>query len=553
MAHFGASLALTMVLVAQDAPRGGDEGRRPARGPRTKPVAVQVGTIHPISGPEIKNGVLLISGGAITAIGTAAEVTIPADAEVLAFPEGHAYPGLVDAGTTLYLDGPALADATTDAGSDVRSAFDPNDPDAGAVTAAGITTAYVAIRSGAAWRGQGALVRPRAGKIVPFRTGGPQGAQAPTGGAAVELRVSAGTAHPVERQKALTNLGDPFDQLEGYEKTFTEHEKALGDYKKKYEEFLSWHKARNPEAASESRPSSGPGSRALPASAPASSAPLRTPPEGAESRPAQDGAGQGRGGRGGRRGGFPPGGGPGQGPGQGPTPGNAPTTAPAAGPQAAPAGNANATPPAAGGQAPTKPTFPKEPQHDLAKDALLKIKKGDLPLRIEAQKEDELRAALKLQKDKQLKRVVLTGATEAAGLAKEIAELGVPVVLNGLATGAANADSPDEDDTDPAARLPLAKALGDAGVTLAIASGSTKAARNLPLLAANAVGQGLSEAAALRAITLSAAEVLGIARSCGSLEKGKLGDVVITSAPLLRSDARVLRVLSAGETVYESK
>ena len=558
LALLGSSLALIGVLAAQDAPRGGDEARRPGRGPRAKTMALKVGTIHPISGPEISGGVLLIANGSITAIGSASDVKIPADAEVIEFPEGHAYPGLIDAWTSLYLDAFAQADASADASSEVRTALDPNDAEAAAVVAGGVTTAYIANRAGTMWRGQGTLVRPRAGKIVPFRPGsGPAAPGSPVVGAAVEMRVSAGNVHPVERQKALGNLGEPFDQLEGYEKSLTEHAKALEEYKKKYEEFLSWHKALaptgnsgsngNPGAGSESRPSSGPGTRAAsaPNSALTSNPAARGSGDGAESRPSGDG--QGRGGRGGRRGG---GGGLGQNPSGTGNPGSQPGGAT---PAAVSGGVASQPAEPKTGQAPTKPSYPKEPARDLAKDALIKVKKGDLPLRIEAEKEDEIRAALKLQKDKLLKRVVLTGAAQAGGLAKEIAEQGVPVVLTGLATGAPDAEANDDEDAQPHLRIPVAKALGDAGVTIAIASGSSKAARNLTLLAANAVGLGLSEVAALRAITLSAAEVLGIARQCGSLEKGKLGDVLVTSAPLLHSDSRVLRVLSAGETVYESK
>jgi imidazolonepropionase-like amidohydrolase len=145
---------------------------------------------------------------------------------------------------------------------------------------------------------------------------------------------------------------------------------------------------------------------------------------------------------------------------------------------------------------------------------------------------------------------VLEGAAEAGPLAGSIAEQGVPVVLTGLAD-AANADADAEQQSRT--RAGLAKTLADAGVTVVIASGSGRAARNLPLIAAAAVGHGLPEAVALRALTLSAAEVLGIARTVGSLERNKLGDVLVTSGPLFASDSRVLRVLSAGESVYEAK
>ena len=56
---------------------------------------------------------------------------------------------------------------------------------------------------------------------------------------------------------------------------------------------------------------------------------------------------------------------------------------------------------------------------------------------------------------------------------------------------------------------------------------------------------------AVRAITLTPAELLGVADRVGSIEPRKLADLVITSAPLGSSDARVLRVLSSGVSLKE--
>ena len=120
-------------------------------------------------------------------------------------------------------------------------------------------------------------------------------------------------------------------------------------------------------------------------------------------------------------------------------------------------------------------------------------------------------------------------------MAAALARQGVPVVLAG--TGDAD--------------LPAQLTADD--VSIAIASGSVQRARHLPLLAAHAVGEGVDEATALRAITLTPAEILGVSRDVGSLEAGKLADVVVFSAPIFSSDARVLRVLSAGSTQYEAR
>ena len=72
-------------------------------------------------------------------------------------------------------------------------------------------------------------------------------------------------------------------------------------------------------------------------------------------------------------------------------------------------------------------------------------------------------------------------------------------------------------------------------------------------MAAAAVGRGLAPDAALRAITLTPAEILGVDADTGSLSRGKFADVLVTSGPLFASDSRVLLVLSKGRTEYEAK
>ena len=96
--------------------------------------------------------------------------------------------------------------------------------------------------------------------------------------------------------------------------------------------------------------------------------------------------------------------------------------------------------------------------------------------------------------------------------------------------------------------------LNEAGIAFAIASGTARLSPLLPMMAdAAIIGRGLSPEAALRAITLTPAEILGIAEDTGSLARGKFADVVVTSGPLFQSDSRVLLVLAKGRTEYEAK
>ena len=87
----------------------------------------------------------------------------------------------------------------------------------------------------------------------------------------------------------------------------------------------------------------------------------------------------------------------------------------------------------------------------------------------------------------------------------------------------------------------------------AIASGSARLASVLPMMGAAAVGAGCSPEAALRALTLTPAEILGVAKDTGSLSRDKFADVLVTDGPLFASDSRVMLVLSKGRTEFERK
>ena len=132
-------------------------------------------------------------------------------------------------------------------------------------------------------------------------------------------------------------------------------------------------------------------------------------------------------------------------------------------------------------------------------------------------------------------------------MAADLARQGIPVVIANILPGTTPEAYGDGDGGE------LSAQLSSSGVAVAIASGTVSNARHLPLLAAYAVGRGLDPDTALRAITLTPAEILGVSREVGSLEPGKLADIAVFSAPIFASDARVLRVLSAGTTQYEGR
>jgi imidazolonepropionase-like amidohydrolase len=531
------SLALVLVpaawLTAQDG--------RTRRGGRNRTVlALEVGTIHTVSGPTIEKGVILIRGGRILGVGPADKVRIPTSAVVERYPDAHAYPGLVDALSSAFTSAKELSNSSTNAGTDFFDALDASDEASRKLVRAGITTAYVSNRSSATWRGLGAIVRPNANGFSTLR-GKRHGG--------VSLRMTTGNraGHALDRLKKFDTTGNVFDSLEVYEKKQKDYEKALADYKKSYQNYLDHFRKKSkktgksrpgdkPDPAKKSGAAGGKSEKGGTNAKPSGKQPAGKNSTGETGTRRTEGRRGRRGGPGGRRrtpgaGGRPKGG-----------PAGTTTAAPRGGAKGAPAKDKKSS----GGAAPKKPKWPKRVKKDPAKEALLKILSGKLPLRVEVHRKDEIRAALFMAMNKELPGITLEFATDAGAIAKELAESGAPVVVTDLLPMKTDLEQKRD-------RGALPASLHEAGVAVAIGSGSVDNARNLTLMAAYACGRGLPEDAAVRALTLTPAEILGVADQIGSLARNKVADILITTGPLLRSDTRVVRVIAQGRTQYEAK
>jgi imidazolonepropionase-like amidohydrolase len=160
-------------------------------------------------------------------------------------------------------------------------------------------------------------------------------------------------------------------------------------------------------------------------------------------------------------------------------------------------------------------------------EALGQVLDGRVPLMLEADRSSDIESALKLARDFNLK-LILSGAAEAWMVADKIAAARVPVL-----TGAMN--NIPISFSSLGTRQENAGLLRRAGVTVVIignAGGGDEEAfnvRNVRFEAGNAVAYGMSREDALRAITLTPAEVFGVADRIGSLQPGKDADVVVWS------------------------
>lgn len=184
---------------------------------------------------------------------------------------------------------------------------------------------------------------------------------------------------------------------------------------------------------------------------------------------------------------------------------------------------------------------PAPPERKLKLEALLPALEGKIPVVFRAHRETDMRAALAIADEFGLKPI-LNHATEAYRIAPLLAERKVPVVLGPVTTQPSHFETWN-------ATFWNAALLAEAGVPFAIQTGSAHNLRKLPFEAGLATAYGLPEQAALRALTLGAAEALGIAGERGSLEEGKIANVVLLTGSPLEPRSAVKHVFIRGREV----
>jgi imidazolonepropionase-like amidohydrolase len=167
--------------------------------------------------------------------------------------------------------------------------------------------------------------------------------------------------------------------------------------------------------------------------------------------------------------------------------------------------------------------------------------KGQKPVVLEAETASEFDAAIALAQEFKLK-IVLNHLSHAQPVLDQIAALKVPVIVGPIY------EAPNEDQRyDAVFKLPAE--LYKRGVKIVFASYDAHQSRNLPYQAGYAVAYGLPYDEALKAITLNAAEVWGVADKLGSLDVGKQANVIIANGDPLDVKTDVKHVFIGGVDV----
>ncbi len=179
-----------------------------------------------------------------------------------------------------------------------------------------------------------------------------------------------------------------------------------------------------------------------------------------------------------------------------------------------------------------------------AMDALAQVVRGERKLMIEVNSARDIRKALEWIESRNLKgNVVLSGVLEGWRVAGEIAAAGVPVLAGPVLTiPTRSSDRYDKAYANPGL-------LAAAGVQVAIRSGETENTRNLPFHAGFAVAYGMDREAALRAVTIEPARIFGVADQVGSLEAGKMANVIVTTGDPFETRTQVRHVFINGYLV----
>lgn len=173
-------------------------------------------------------------------------------------------------------------------------------------------------------------------------------------------------------------------------------------------------------------------------------------------------------------------------------------------------------------------------------EALLPVLRGQLPLLAIANRRSDIETALRIAREYKL-RLILGGAAEGWTIPQQIAAAGVPVLVQPMD----NLPSYDA----LGVRYENAALLAKGGVKLALLETATENTRNLRQQAGNGVASGLTWEQALRAVTLTPAEIFGVADRYGSLEVGKVANVVVWSGDPFEFSTGVEHVFIRGKEI----
>jgi len=185
---------------------------------------------------------------------------------------------------------------------------------------------------------------------------------------------------------------------------------------------------------------------------------------------------------------------------------------------------------------------PKPPERDLKLEALGRVLRREMKARVHAHRADDMLTAIRIAEEFGLD-LTLEHATEGYKIADVLAAKGIPVTAGPILFSRGKYELRRMTPRNPGL-------MAKAGVKVAIQTDEMSAVKYLTINAALAVREGLPEDEALKAITINAAEIIGVEDRVGSLEAGKDADVVVFDGHPFDYRAVVDLVLVDGQVAY---
>jgi imidazolonepropionase-like amidohydrolase len=181
-------------------------------------------------------------------------------------------------------------------------------------------------------------------------------------------------------------------------------------------------------------------------------------------------------------------------------------------------------------------------KRDLKFEAMLPVLEGKVPVAVPAARERAIHDAIAFAEKEHIKIVILA-PQELGKEGPELKAKNIPVILGRTEALPENQDAP----YDYGESLPAE--FHKAGVKFAFGTFDNEFSRNLPYNAARAVAYGLPYDAALKAITINAAEIWGAGDKMGSIEKGKWADLMLVTGDPLETPTQIKALYIKGKEV----
>ena len=190
--------------------------------------------------------------------------------------------------------------------------------------------------------------------------------------------------------------------------------------------------------------------------------------------------------------------------------------------------------------------IPSEPDRELNKEMLLKVLNKEIPLNFHCHQANDIVTAIRLAEEFDI-NLMLVHATEGHKIADYIAKKGIPVSVGPSLVGFEKVELRNISFETP-------KILWKAGVKISIQSDSFTRLKHFQILPCMAIKEGLPVNEALKAITINAAEMIGVNDRVGTLEVGKDADIVIwTEHPLENFYAKNKVTFIDGDIAYKKE